>query len=258
MYIKLCLLTLFTFNNYNIEKINILGGYDMKKNFVTTLLLLLMGLVMAISPIFSTVAYATNYDYVNDKEGLYDDSSEMYAYLKELRQKLDFEIHVYSVKDLDDANNVFDEYIQKSNAVILAMDRDGNIYWYTGASVKHTVRDVDMEEIIEYDQKIYKNRNYTEVINLVLTDLIDMYINGIDIFAGKAKQPFIVTVKQIAATVSTVVGLAALLFLGNKFRKRFAKKLEEKENMQDMHNEEKKRVLETPIDTLLEESEKSE
>ena len=41
----------------------------------------------------------------------------------------DIEPNVYSVKDLDDANNVFDEYIQKSNAVILAMDRDGNIYF---------------------------------------------------------------------------------------------------------------------------------
>lgn len=230
----------------------------MKKNFVTTLLLLVLGLVMVISPIFSTVAYATNYDYVTDNEGLFDDSSEMYASLKELRQKLDFEIHVYSVKNESDANKVFDEYIQESNAVILAMDRDGNIYWYTGASVKHTVRDVDMEEIIEYAQKAYKNRNYTEVINLILTDLVDMYINGIDIFAGKAKQPFIVTVKQIAATVSTVTGLAALLLFGNKFRKHFAKGLEEKEKMHDMHNEEKKRVLETPIDTLLEESEKSE
>ena len=47
----------------------------MKKNFVTTLLLLVLGLVMVISPIFSTVAYATNYDYVTDNEELFDDSS---------------------------------------------------------------------------------------------------------------------------------------------------------------------------------------
>lgn len=230
----------------------------MKKNFVTTLLSLLMIMAIALSPVFTTVAHATNYDYVTDTEGLYDDSSEMYASLKVLRQKLDFEVHVYSVKDEAAANKVFDEYIQESNAVILAMDRDGNIYWYTGASVKHTVRDVDMEEIIDYAQKAYKNRNYTEVINLILTDLVDMYVNGIDIFAGKAKQPFIVTVKQIAATVTTVGGLTLLLFFGNKFRKRFAKRLEEKEAQQEMHDEEEKRVLETPIDALLEESEKSE
>lgn len=227
----------------------------MKKNFVTTFLSLLMVMAIALMPAFSTVAYATNYDYVSDTEGLYDDSSEMYASLKELRQKLDFEIHIYSVKNEADANKVFDEYIQESNAVIIAMDKDGNIYWYTGASVKHTVRDVDMEEIIDYAQKAYKNRNYTEVINLILTDLVDMYINGIDIFAGKAKQPFIVTVKQIAATVSTVGGLALLLFFGNKFRKRFAKRLEEKEAMQEKHEEEEKRVLETPIDQLLKDSE---
>ena len=143
----------------------------MKKIFAMSLALILL---LALS--VPVKANAATYEYIIDNENLFDDSTDMISMAKEIRNKLDFNIHIYSVTDINDADEILNEYIQDATALIIFISKDGEMDWWAGSSVTRVIREVDLEKMFSDVQ--VKNKQYTKAVNSILYNILVVYTGG--------------------------------------------------------------------------------
>lgn len=149
---------------------NFCGGIIMKK-FVMTILTVFIAFSVMIFPV-----YASTYDYIIDEASVFDDSNDMISMAKEIRNKLDFNIHIYSLNSMNDSSEIIDEYTQDSSVLLIFISKDGAMDWYSGSSVKHTIRDVDFE--ILFSSVSVSDNQYTVPINYILNQILEIYVYG--------------------------------------------------------------------------------
>lgn len=139
------------------------------KRIVMFLTILVLTLTLGITP-----AYATSYEYIIDNANLFDDSTDMISMAKEIRSKLDFDIHIYSLATLEDSEEIIDQYIQDSSVLLIFISEEEQMSWYSGSSVQHTIRDVDFENLFS-TVRISPNQ-YTQGVNFILSKILSIYV----------------------------------------------------------------------------------
>ena len=121
-------------------------------------------------------AFAASYEYIIDNSNLFDDSNDMISMAKEIRNKLDFNIHIYSVSSLENIQSIVDEYLQDSSAFIIFISEDYQMTWYSGSIVQKTIRDVDLE--ILFSSAPTNKNQYTKSVNFILSKVLSIYVYG--------------------------------------------------------------------------------
>lgn len=150
----------------------------MSRKLLTALALFLL-VILCIFTVFALQndAWASSYEYIVDSQKLFDNSTDMITMCKEIRNKLDFNIHVYSVTDEADAESIVEEYQQDASAFLILVSKEKGITWWSGSNVKKTIRDIDFE-IIFTSTKATSPNQYTQVVNQILSNIIEIYIRG--------------------------------------------------------------------------------
>lgn len=139
----------------------------MKKIVVIILSTLL--LVTTILP-----ASAATYQYIYDNESLFDNSPDMLNMSKDIRHKLDFDVHIYSISSTEEADSIVNKNMQNASALLFFIDRNQNITWWSGSGVKKIIRDVDFEKLVS-SIKLTPNQ-YTEPINYILASILNVFV----------------------------------------------------------------------------------
>lgn len=135
----------------------------------------LVTIVFALAIFTPAYAATSTYTYILDNASLFDDSTDMLSMAKEIRSKLDFSIHIYSVESIDDSEEIISQHIQDSTALLIFISEDGEMTWYSGSIVKHTIRDVDFENLFSNIRT--SNKHYTSDVNFILSKIISIYID---------------------------------------------------------------------------------
>lgn len=128
-------------------------------------------LLLALTP---SIAFASSYEYIFDNSNLFDDSTDMISMAKEIRNKLDFDIHIYSVCSLEDSEEVINQYAQNSSVLLIFISEDDEMSWYAGSSVQKTIRDIDFENLFSHVSISHKN--YTQAVNFILSKILSIYV----------------------------------------------------------------------------------
>lgn len=128
-------------------------------------------LLLALTP---SIAFASSYEYIFDNSNLFDDSTDMISMAKEIRNKLDFDIHIYSVCSLEDTEEVIDQYVQNSSVLLIFISEENEMSWYAGSSVQRTIRDVDFENLFSHVS--ISRKQYTQAVNFILSKILSIYV----------------------------------------------------------------------------------
>lgn len=223
---------------------------------IFSLVLIILVLLFPVNNVF-----ASSYEYIIDNANIFDDSNYMIQQAKNLRSKLDLEVHIYSVDEITDADSIFEEYIQNSSALILVISKDGNIEYYTGSVAKKVVRDVDMEEIISSNH--LADKQYTTYINDILYDITVLSMGEENVVVSSEET---VSVNKNNSTqsdfswllygVGFMMGCAIIFSLFLAFRKIYYKIksiIKEKKEEKRKQEEKEQHIMETPLDELAKE-----
>ena len=130
-------------------------------------------LVLLLMP---SVAFATSYEYIIDNANLFDDSNDMISMSKEIRNKLDFDIHIYSMTSLEDTEEIIKQHMQNSSVLLIFISEQEEMSWYSGSSVQRTIRDVDFENLFSHVSVSHKQ--YTQAVNFILSKILSIYVYG--------------------------------------------------------------------------------
>lgn len=202
---------------------------------------------------------STLYEYVIDEANIFDDSNYMIQQLKNLRSKLDVNIHVYSVEEISQADKIFDEYVQDSTALILVVAKDGSVDWYTGSVTKKILRDYDMEEIIASNPIL--DKQYTTSINEILQQITACSMGEENIVIDTTgtytnTQDYTNLPNFIITFVIIFIFTMAIIYAKNMIKKiinKIRKKKKEEEILRKEREEEKRHIIETPLEILAKE-----
>lgn len=141
---------------------------SLMKKIVMCLISCIMVLLISIS------ASASSYEYIIDNYNLFDDSSEMISMAKEIRSKLDFNIHIYSLDTTEDSYDIIEQYVQDSSVLLIFVPRIGPMDWYAGSTVQRTIKDVDLENIFAH--VTIGKKQYTKAVNSILSKILAIYV----------------------------------------------------------------------------------
>ena len=151
----------------------------MKKNtifFIAISVFIELAIAILLCILIPSPANATSsYEYIIDSENLFDDSSEMLTMAKKIRNKLDFNIHIFSVENIESAETIIKDYMQDASALLIFISKDQKMTWWSASGVKHVIRDVDFEGL--FGTITFKSNQYTEPVNYVLSRIISTYID---------------------------------------------------------------------------------
>lgn len=220
---------------------------------IFSLVLVILVLLVPVSNVF-----ASSYEYIIDNANIFDDSYYMIQQAKNLRSKLDLEIHIYSVDEITEADSIFEEYIQNSSALILVISKNGEIEWYTGSVTKKIIRDVDMEEIIDSNQ--FSDKQYTTYINNILYD-ITVFSIGEENVVIDSENTIAVTEKNsieekfswipyVSGFLLGFIFIFSFIFSIKKIKNKIQKKIKEKEKEKIEEEKLEKHIMETPLEDL--------
>lgn len=120
------------------------------------------------------IAFASSYEYIFDNSNLFDDSTDMISMAKEIRNKLDFDIHVYSVASLEDIEEIINEHVQNSSVLLIFVSKENEMSWYSGSSVQQTIRDIDFENLFSHVS--ISRKQYTQAVNFILSKILSIYV----------------------------------------------------------------------------------
>lgn len=224
----------------------------MNKKIFSLVLVILVLLVPA------TNVFASSYEYIIDNANIFDDSNYMIQQAKNLRSKLDLEVHIYSVDEITEADSIFEEYIQNSSALILVISKNGEIEWYTGSVTKKVIRDVDMEEIIASNH--LADKQYTTYINNILYDITVISIGEENVVIDSENTIAVTEKKSTEENSSWILYVSGFLlgfifplffiFSIKKIKNKIKKKIEEKEKEKREKEKLEKHIIETPLEDL--------
>ena len=104
----------------------------MKKNtifFIAISVFIELAIAILLCILIPSPANATSsYEYIIDSENLFDDSSEMLTMAKKIRNKLDFNIHIFSVENIESAETIIKDYMQDASALLIFISKDEIFY----------------------------------------------------------------------------------------------------------------------------------